>query len=94
MEDNNLMTLWEPVLREHVRTSFVILTDDDVASINGDADTFLQVLQQRYGYTQEEAQTAMDTFIRRYNSFDNSQAGELAASNTVFVPDNTAREVF
>jgi uncharacterized protein YjbJ (UPF0337 family) len=90
MQDNNLTTLWDPVLRQSVRTSFESLTDDDVARIDGNAETFLQVLQTRYGYTLDEAQSAMDTFMRRYNSFDNSQAGAAASAQ----PDNTAREVF
>lgn len=80
MEENNLTTLWEPVLRHDVRISFERLTDADVLAINGDAATFLSILQERYGYTPVEAEVAMNTFMKRYLTFDDTQAGEAAAA--------------
>ena len=76
---NNFKNLWETVLREHAQTSFEQLTDADVAQIDGDADQFLPLLQERYGYTSEKAQEAMNTFLNRYNTFDDSRAGAIAA---------------
>jgi hypothetical protein len=83
MTDNNLQILWVPVFRDNVTTSFDRLTQEDVALIGGNAGVFLQVLQERYGYSPSEAQDAMSTFINRFNSFDNSHAGVVASTQTV-----------
>ena len=77
--DNNLRVLWGTVLHDHVQTSFERLADADVAKIDGDADKFLPLLEERYGYTPKQAEEAMNTFLNRYNTFDNSKAGAVAA---------------
>ena len=77
---SNLKNLWDTVLREHAQISFERLTEADVMQIDGDAERFLTLLQERYGYTPEQAQEAMNTFLNRYNTFDNSRAGAAAAT--------------
>lgn len=91
MQDNNLQNLWEPVFRGNVQSSFDRLTEADVDRIGGDAAVFLQLLQERYGYTPEEAEAAMDTFMKRYGSFDNTHAGDVASGedSADSVPQNT-----
>jgi uncharacterized protein YjbJ (UPF0337 family) len=37
------------------------LTDDDLAKIDGSYDRFVGVLQEKYGYTKEEAQQKIDS---------------------------------
>jgi hypothetical protein len=85
MQDNNLQNLWEPVFRDNVRTSFDRLTDEDVALIGGNAGVFLQVLQERYGFNPAEAEAAMSTFMNRFNSFDNSHAGDVTSMQAATV---------
>ena len=44
------------------------LTDDDVAQIEGDIDTGIGRIQERYGYSKEEAQRAWNAFLARCES--------------------------
>ena len=37
------------------------LTDDDLAKIDGSYDRFVGVLQEKYGYSKEEAQEKIDS---------------------------------
>ncbi len=90
MENNNLTELWAPVLRDNVRTTFEALSDSDVERIDGNIETFIQVLGERYGYAPEHAESEIDAFMRKYNTFDNSAASE-AFSNTAGEPSG---EVF
>ena len=76
MENNNLTELWAPVLRDNVRTTFEALSDNDIERIDGNIETFIQVLGERYGYTPEHAVSEIDAFMRKYNTFDNSPASE------------------
>jgi hypothetical protein len=85
MQDNNLQNLWESVFRDNVRTSFDRLTDEDVARIGGNTGVFLEVLQERYGFSPAEAEAAMSTFMNRFNSFDNSHAGDVASMQAAVI---------
>ncbi len=76
MENNNLTELWVPVLRDNVRTTFETLSDTDIERIDGNVEAFIQVLRERYGYTPEHAESEIDAFMRKYNTFDNSAASE------------------
>jgi uncharacterized protein YjbJ (UPF0337 family) len=40
------------------------LTDDDLAQIDGDLDKLVGKLQEKYGYTHEEAQREADVFLK------------------------------
>jgi uncharacterized protein YjbJ (UPF0337 family) len=46
------------------------LTDDDLTQAEGSADKMLGVLQERYGYTKDEAQNEWDSFVSRYGNMD------------------------
>ena len=39
------------------------LTDDDVDTIQGDAEKFLGKLQERYGYSRDQAEREVDEFL-------------------------------
>jgi uncharacterized protein YjbJ (UPF0337 family) len=39
------------------------LTDDDVAQIQGDAEKMIGKLQERYGYTRENAERELNDFL-------------------------------
>ena len=44
------------------------LTDDELAAIAGKRDQLVYVLQQRYDYQKDRAETELDTFTRRLTS--------------------------
>lgn len=48
-------------LRGRAKQAWGSLTDDDLAKIDGSYDRFVGVLQQKYGYSKEEAQRKIDS---------------------------------
>lgn len=50
-------------LKGHVRHQWGKLTDDDVEKLSGKAEELAGVLQQRYGYTKEQAQAEIDKWV-------------------------------
>jgi uncharacterized protein YjbJ (UPF0337 family) len=50
-------------LRGDVRKWWGKVTDDDVDQIQGDMERFLGKLQQRYGYTREQAERELNEFL-------------------------------
>jgi uncharacterized protein YjbJ (UPF0337 family) len=41
------------------------LTDDDLTQVEGNAEKLVGVVQERYGYARERAQTEVDAFLKR-----------------------------
>ncbi len=64
MNQDILKGKWHQV-KGDVRSWWGDLTDDDVQGIQGDTETFLGKLQERYGYTREKAQQELDEFLNR-----------------------------
>jgi uncharacterized protein YjbJ (UPF0337 family) len=54
---------WNQVKGE-VRKKWGDLTDDDLDRIQGDAEKFIGVLQERYGWRREQAEREMDEFLK------------------------------
>lgn len=52
-------------LRGRVQEWWGNLTDDDLDKIEGRSDRLLGVLQQRYGYTRQEAEASIREFLDR-----------------------------
>jgi uncharacterized protein YjbJ (UPF0337 family) len=50
--------------RRDVRSWWGKMTDDDVDQIQGDLDKFLRKLQERYGYSHEQAENELNVFLR------------------------------
>ena len=48
-------------LRGRAKQTWGDLTDDDLAKVDGSYDRFVGVLQEKYGYTKEEAQRKIDS---------------------------------
>jgi uncharacterized protein YjbJ (UPF0337 family) len=48
-------------LRGRAKQAWGDLTDDDLAKIDGSYDRFVGVLQEKYGYSKEEAQRKIDS---------------------------------
>ena len=71
MESN---TNWDQIkanwqqLKGKAQTEWGKLTDDDVAIIEGEQSQLLGRIQERYGYTREQAEKAVDDWHGRSNS--------------------------
>ncbi len=79
MNKNVLESQWVQV-RELLREKFSYLTEDDIRQINGRYDELVAKLQQKYGYTKEEAEER----IRNWN-FDRFSAprGQVVREDTM-----------
>jgi len=47
-----------------VKEKWGVLTDDDLKVISGKRDQLAGILQERYGYEKEKAETELDEFAR------------------------------
>jgi uncharacterized protein YjbJ (UPF0337 family) len=53
---------WNQVKGE-VRNRWGKLTDDDVAQIQGDVEKMIGKIQERYGYSRQQAEKELDQFL-------------------------------
>jgi uncharacterized protein YjbJ (UPF0337 family) len=67
MNDDTLKGMWKQV-KGKAKAAFGKLTDDDMMEIEGNAEAGVGRLQERYGYTREQAETEWNKF-RRENNF-------------------------
>lgn len=61
-----LMGRWNQIKGE-VKERWGRLTDDDITKVEGKRDKLLGILQEKYGYSKEEAEKSIDEFIRSYS---------------------------
>jgi len=66
MNSDILQGKWKQ-LKGNVKETFGKLTDDDLTQAEGSADKLLGVLQARYGYTKEQAQTEWNKFAQKHS---------------------------
>lgn len=64
--ENVLKGQWKQ-LRGHAKTWWGKLTDNDLDRINGNRDLLVGALQERYGYTQMQAEQEVDRRITEYD---------------------------
>jgi uncharacterized protein YjbJ (UPF0337 family) len=64
MNNDTLQGKWKQ-LRGNIKTAFGKLTDDDLLQADGNADKMQGALQERYGYTKEQAQAEWDKFAQK-----------------------------
>lgn len=57
-------------LRGAIKKQWGDLTDDDLTMVEGDMDRLAGILQERYGYTREEARQHIDRFTKQYDQDD------------------------
>lgn len=69
---------WKQV-KGAVREQWGQLTNDDVTRLQGKRDQFVGLLQERYGYTKQQAQQSLDEFVNNYRSFKESKEKEAEA---------------
>ncbi len=73
MNNDVLQGKWKQ-LRGSVKEAFGKLTDDDLTQSEGSSDKMLGVLQERYGYSKDQAQGEWDKFVNKYGGNDTDQA--------------------
>jgi uncharacterized protein YjbJ (UPF0337 family) len=69
MNQNILEGKWKQ-LRGSVREKWGDLTDDELDQIAGKRDKLSGYLQERYGYTQLEAERQIDDFLENWDDTD------------------------
>lgn len=62
MNHDILLGKW-PRLRETARQFFPELTEGDLVAIDHNPEAIIDALRRCYGYTQEEAEAALDRFV-------------------------------
>jgi uncharacterized protein YjbJ (UPF0337 family) len=79
-------------MRGALRSWWGKLTDDDLERIGGEKDKLIGVMQEKYGYTRDQAQSEIE---RRFNEYDGSDAatGGSAASGIVNNMKSKAHEL-
>lgn len=83
MNNDRLQGKWKQV-RGNIKTTFGKLTDDDLMQADGNADKMIGALQERYGYTKEQAQNEWNTFAQgQGDRLENVKADLKAATDHV-----------
>jgi len=75
MNQNILAGKWKQ-MRGELKTWWGKLTDDDVDRISGQKDKLIGLLQERYGYTREQAEQEIE---RRLQEYDDKTDGAVAS---------------
>ena len=79
MNNDTLQGKWKQ-LRGNIKTSFGKLTDDDLLQADGNADKMQGALQERYGYTKEQAQVEWDKFAQKHTDRTEDAKADLNAA--------------
>lgn len=67
MNEDVLKGKWKQ-LKGQIKSWWGDLTDDDLDQIEGNSDKLIGKLQERYGYSREQAQAEYDRRMRQYDS--------------------------
>ena len=67
MSDDILKGKWKE-LRGKAKEQWGKLTDDDLTRIDGKTEQLLGILQQKYGYTKEKTNDAVNNFLEKHKS--------------------------
>lgn len=67
MNKEDFKATWNRVKGE-AKEQWANLTDDDIKKIDGKSDKLLATLQEKYGYTKEEAEKHMNSFMNKFKS--------------------------
>src|ERR1051325_10419159 len=78
MNEDTLTGRWKE-MRGTLRSWWGNLTDDDFEWIGGQKDRLVGMVQQKYGYTRDQAQSEVDRRFRDYNDNYNSTAKQATA---------------
>lgn len=64
-------------LRGQVKEWWGELTDDDLERVDGKADQFVGLLQEKYGYTREYAEAEIDRRMAEYKAYQKEETTSL-----------------
>jgi uncharacterized protein YjbJ (UPF0337 family) len=94
MNTDVLQGKWKQITGD-LKKSFGKLTDDDLLQIEGNSDKMLGKLQERYGYTREQAQTEWSKFTGQHSDvFGDMKAGMgNAAGDVKNAANKTANDI-
>jgi uncharacterized protein YjbJ (UPF0337 family) len=76
MNDDTFAGQWKQ-MRGALKSWWGTLTDDDFQKIGGQKDKLVGVIQERYGYSREQAQNEVE---RRFNEYDVAGGSALSSS--------------
>lgn len=62
MRQDRFSEIWNDI-RHDVRRTWDRLTDEDINNIGGDYESLIGFLQDRYGYTRDQATREVDRFL-------------------------------
>lgn len=54
-------------LKGDIKNQWGKFTDDDLASVEGQRDKLVGLVQERYGYAREQAEREVDRFLQKYS---------------------------
>ncbi len=75
MNEDVLAGKWKQV-RGGVKAAFAKLTDDDIAEVEGNSERMVGKLQERYGYTRKDAESAWNKFVKGVDAEVDQAAAE------------------
>jgi uncharacterized protein YjbJ (UPF0337 family) len=78
-------------LRVNIKTNFGKLSDNDLIQADGNVDKIQGALQERYGYSNEQAQTEWDKFAQQHTGKVEGAQATLVAGNNVNTSDDHAQ---
>jgi len=91
MNDDVLAGKWKQ-LKGGVKTAFAKLTDDDIAEVEGNTERLLGKLQERYGYTRDDAENAWNKFVDNVDDKVDEAAAERHADRAADHVENAVDE--
>ena len=79
MNSDTFQGKWKQ-LRGKAKAAFGKLTDDDLLQADGNVDKMQGALQERYGYTKEQAQTEWHKFVQKHTDRVEDAKADLNAA--------------
>ena len=67
---------------DKIKLTWGKLSEDDITTIAGQRDQFARLLQERYGYEQENAENSVDQFAKRLDIHAEALDSVPVTSNT------------
>ena len=74
MNDDTMKGMWKQI-KGNVKAAFGKLTDDDITEAEGNTEAMVGRLQERYGYTREQAETEWKKIMRASGDRDTESRG-------------------
>lgn len=76
MNNDEFEGQWK-LVRGHAREWWGKLTDDDVEQVAGNFENFISLLQEKYGYTRERAETEYHGQVAEYDAHQKKMAASI-----------------